>query len=65
MPRGGAFCRPVFSAPDSTPQNIIKRAYEQSPVAVHAWLDDPSPAIVEPAKIDVAAFHIIFNLHIE
>ncbi|CAH1072489.1 hypothetical protein [Candidatus Nitrotoga sp. 1052] len=28
-------------------------------------LKDPSPAIVERAKIDVAAFHIIFNLYIE
>ncbi len=44
----------------STPQNMIKRAYEQSQVAVHAWLDDPYPAIVEHAKIELAAFRIIF-----
>ncbi len=33
-----------------TPQKLIKRAYEQSPAAVQAWLDDTYPAIAERAK---------------
>ena len=37
---------------------MIKRAYDQSPVEVDAWPDGPYPAIVERAKIYVAAFRI-------
>jgi transposase len=33
-----------------TPQKPIKRAYEQSPAAVQAWLDDTYPSIAERAK---------------
>lgn len=40
-----------------TPQKPIKRAYEQSPAAVQAWLDDTYPAIAERAKIEGAEIH--------
>jgi transposase len=40
-----------------TPQKPIKRAYEQSPEAVRAWLDDEYPAIAERAKTEDAEIH--------
>ena len=40
-----------------TPQKPIKRAYEQSPVAVQAWLDDTYPAIAERAKAEGGEVH--------
>lgn len=40
-----------------TPQKPIKRAYEQSPVAVQTWLDDTYPAIAERAKTEGAEIH--------
>lgn len=40
-----------------TPQKPIRRAYEQSPQAVKAWLDDEYPAIAERAKAENAEIH--------
>ncbi len=40
-----------------TPQKPIKRAYEQSPLAVHAWLDEQYPIIAERAKTEGAEIH--------
>jgi len=40
-----------------TPQKPIKRAYEQRPEAVQAWLDDEYPAIAERAKVEGAEIH--------
>ena len=40
-----------------TPQKPIKRAYEQSPVAVQAWLDGEYPAIEERARHEGAEIH--------
>jgi len=37
-----------------TPQKPIRRAYEQNPVAIQAWLNETCPAIAERAK-DVGA----------
>lgn len=40
-----------------TPQKPIKRAYEQSPTAVKAWLETDYPAIAERAKTEGAEIH--------
>lgn len=40
-----------------TPQKPIKRAYEQSPAAVQAWIDEEYPAIAERAKAEGAEIH--------
>lgn len=40
-----------------TPQKPIKRAYEQSPAAVQAWLDEAYPAIAERAKDEGGEIH--------
>ena len=40
-----------------TPQNPIKRAYEPSPSAVQAWLDDTYSAIAERAKCEGNEIH--------
>ncbi|KKW68004.1 endonuclease DDE [Lampropedia cohaerens] len=40
-----------------TPQKPIRRAYEQSPQAVKAWLDDEYPAIAKRAKAENAEIH--------
>ncbi len=40
-----------------TPQKPIKRAYEQSPEAVQAWLDGEYPAIEQRAKREGAEIH--------
>jgi transposase len=40
-----------------TPQKPIKRAYEQSPDAVQAWLEGEYPAIEQRAKREGAEFH--------
>ena len=40
-----------------TPQKPIRRAYEQSPVAVRKWLDVDYPAIAERAKAEGAEIH--------
>lgn len=40
-----------------TPQKPIKRAYEQSPVAVQAWLDTAYPAIAKRAKAEDGEIH--------
>ena len=40
-----------------TPQKPIKRAYEQSPVAVQTWLDDMYPDIAERAKVEGGEIH--------
>src|ERR1019366_4065762 len=40
-----------------TPQKPIKRAYEQSPAAVKAWLDDEYPAIAARAKTEGGEVH--------
>jgi transposase len=40
-----------------TPQKPIKRAYEQSPVAVKAWLDETYPLIAARAKEEKAEIH--------
>ena len=40
-----------------TPQKPIKRAYEQSPVAVQAWLEGQYPAIEQRAKAEGAEIH--------
>lgn len=40
-----------------TPQKPIRRAYEQSPAAVQAWLDDQYPAIAQRAGDEGAEIH--------
>lgn len=40
-----------------TPQKPIKRAYEQSPVAVQAWLEGEYPAIEERARAEGGEIH--------
>lgn len=40
-----------------TPQKPIKRAYEQSPAAVQAWLEGQYPAIEQRAKAEGAEIH--------
>ena len=40
-----------------TPQKPIKRAYEQSPVAVQAWLEGEYPAIEQRARAEGAEIH--------
>lgn len=40
-----------------TPQKPIKRAYEQSPVAVQAWLDTTYPEIAKRAKTEGGEIH--------
>lgn len=40
-----------------TPQKPIKRAYEQSPAAVQAWLNDTYPVIAERAKSEEGEIH--------
>lgn len=40
-----------------TPQKPIKRAYEQRPEAVKAWLDEHYPAIEEQAKAEGGEIH--------
>ncbi|AOU98294.1 IS630 family transposase [Acidihalobacter yilgarnensis] len=40
-----------------TPQKPIKKAYEQSPEAVKAWLDNEYPAIEQRAKAEGAEVH--------
>ncbi len=40
-----------------TPQKPIRRAYEQSPQAVKAWLDETYPAITKRAKAEDAEIH--------
>jgi transposase len=40
-----------------TPQKPIKRAYEQSPEAVQAWLEGEYPAIAQRAKREGAEIH--------
>lgn len=40
-----------------TPQKPIKRAYEQSPAAVGAWLQEIYPAIVERARAEAGEIH--------
>lgn len=40
-----------------TPQKPIKRAYEQSPVAVQGWLDTQYPQIATRAKAEGAEIH--------
>ena len=40
-----------------TPQKPIKRAYEQSPVAVQAWLEGQYPAIEQRARSEGAEIH--------
>ena len=40
-----------------TPQKPIRRAYEQSPVAVQGWLDPPYPQIAARAKVEGAEIH--------
>jgi transposase len=42
-----------------TPQRPIKRAYEQRPEAVKAWLDDQYPEIAKQAKAQGAEIHWI------
>ena len=40
-----------------TPQKPIRRAYEQSPAAVQAWLEGEYPGIVERARHEGAEIH--------
>lgn len=40
-----------------TPQRPIKRAYEQRPEAVKAWLDEQYPNIAKRAKVEGAEIH--------
>jgi len=40
-----------------TPQKPIRRTYEQSPVAVKAWLEEQYPAIAERAQSEGAEIH--------
>ena len=40
-----------------TPQKPIKRAYEQSPAAVQAWLQDKYPAIEQRARTEGGEIH--------
>ena len=40
-----------------TPQKPMRRAYEQNPAAVQAWLDDEYPAIAKQAKKQGAEIH--------
>jgi transposase len=40
-----------------TPQKPMRRAYEQNPAAVQAWLDDEYPAIAKNAKKHGAEIH--------
>ena len=40
-----------------TPQKPIKKAYEQRPVEVKAWLDNSYPQIAERAKVEGAEIH--------
>lgn len=40
-----------------TPQKPIKKAYEQRPEAVKAWLDEPYPAIEAKAKAEGGEIH--------
>lgn len=40
-----------------TPQKPIRRAYEQSPAAVSAWLNEDYPAIARRAKAEGAEIH--------
>jgi len=39
------------------PQKPIKKAYEQRPVEVKAWLDNSYPVIAERAKAEGAEIH--------
>jgi transposase len=40
-----------------TPQKPIRRAYEQNPVAIQAWLNETYPVIAERAKDEGAEIH--------
>ena len=40
-----------------TPQKPIRRAYEQSPAAVQAWLEGEYPGIAERARQEGAEIH--------
>ncbi len=40
-----------------TPQKPIKKAYEQQPEAVKAWLDEHYPAIADKAKAEDGEIH--------
>jgi len=40
-----------------TPQKPLRRAYEQNPKAVDAWLEDEFPSIKERAKLEKAEIH--------
>ena len=40
-----------------TPQKPIRRAYEQNPVAIQAWLNETYPATAERAKDEGAEIH--------
>ncbi len=40
-----------------TPQKPIRRAYEQNPVAIAAWLHETYPAIAQRAKDEAAEIH--------
>lgn len=40
-----------------TPQKPLKRAYEQNPAQVEAWLNETYPVIAERAKAEGAAIH--------
>ena len=40
-----------------TPQKPIRRAYEQNPVAIQAWLNETYPAIAKRAKDEGAEMH--------
>ncbi len=40
-----------------TPQKPIRRAYEQSPAAVRAWLETEYPALAERAKAEKGEIH--------
>jgi transposase len=40
-----------------TPQKPLKKAYEQSPAAVKAWLDTAYPVIAQRAKLEGADIH--------
>jgi hypothetical protein len=43
--------------PRFTPQKPIKRAYEQSPAAVQAWLEGQYPTIEQRARAEGAEIH--------
>jgi len=50
-------CWYVFGALGIYPQKPIKKAYEQRPVEVKAWLDNSYPVIAERAKAEGAEIH--------